>query len=130
MIIGQQGAKRDGVREQRIAKVVELTPPGKVIDELPLGTSGGLITDRRMRIPGHAGVWAGGDCVEIVNRVSQQRMHIPLGTHANKHGRVIGINLAGGYATSLEHQAAILSALGREAEARAARDKAAALRSK
>ena len=37
MIIGQQGAKRDGVREQRIAKVVELTPPGKVIDELPLG---------------------------------------------------------------------------------------------
>ena len=30
MIIGMQGAKRDGVREQRIAKVVELTPPGKV----------------------------------------------------------------------------------------------------
>ena len=37
MIIGMQGAKRDGVREQRIAKVVELTPPGKVIEELPLG---------------------------------------------------------------------------------------------
>jgi 3-deoxy-7-phosphoheptulonate synthase len=32
-----QGAKRDGVREQRIAKVVELTPPGKVLAELPLG---------------------------------------------------------------------------------------------
>src|ERR1700755_1353213 len=37
MIIGMQGAKRDGVREQRIAKVVELTPPGKVLAELPLG---------------------------------------------------------------------------------------------
>src|ERR1700742_4003214 len=37
MIIGQQGAKRDGVREQRIAKVVELTPPGNVLAELPLG---------------------------------------------------------------------------------------------
>ena len=32
MIIGQQGAKRDGVREQRIAKVVELTPPGNLLD--------------------------------------------------------------------------------------------------
>ncbi|HEX4731332.1 MAG TPA: 3-deoxy-7-phosphoheptulonate synthase, partial [Solirubrobacterales bacterium] len=37
MIIGMEGAKRDGVREQRIAKVVELTPPGKVLAELPLG---------------------------------------------------------------------------------------------
>src|ERR1700759_4054761 len=37
MIIGQQGAKRDGVREQRIAKVVELTPPGNLLGELPLG---------------------------------------------------------------------------------------------
>ena len=34
------------------------------------------------------------------------------------------------YANSLENQATVLSALGREAEARAARDKAAAIRSK
>jgi NADPH-dependent 2,4-dienoyl-CoA reductase/sulfur reductase-like enzyme len=66
---------------------------------LPLGQSGGLLTDMRMRVPGHDGVWAGGDCVEVVHRVSQRRVHVPLGTHANKHGRVIGINLAGGYAT-------------------------------
>ena len=32
-----QGAKRDGVREQRIAKVVELTAPGSLLGELPLG---------------------------------------------------------------------------------------------
>src|SRR3954452_9584720 len=37
MIIGMQGAKRDGVREQRIAKVVELPPPGSLLGELPLG---------------------------------------------------------------------------------------------
>jgi NADPH-dependent 2,4-dienoyl-CoA reductase/sulfur reductase-like enzyme len=66
---------------------------------LPLGQSGGLLTDMRMRVPGHDGVWAGGDCVEVVHRVSQRRVHVPLGTHANKHGRVIGTNLAGGYAT-------------------------------
>ncbi len=66
---------------------------------LPLGESGGVLTDRRMRVPGHDGVWAGGDCVEVFHRVSGRRVHIPLGTHANKHGRVIGVNLGGGYAT-------------------------------
>jgi 3-deoxy-7-phosphoheptulonate synthase len=38
MIIGmREGAKRDGVRDQRIAKVVELAPPEKLLEELPLG---------------------------------------------------------------------------------------------
>jgi 3-deoxy-7-phosphoheptulonate synthase len=38
MIIGmQEGAKRDGVRDQRIAKVVELAPPQRLLGELPLG---------------------------------------------------------------------------------------------
>ncbi len=38
MIIGMhEGAKRDGVRDQRIAKVVELTPPQRLLGELPLG---------------------------------------------------------------------------------------------
>jgi len=38
MIIGMQaGAKRDGVRDQRIAKVVELVAPEKLLEELPLG---------------------------------------------------------------------------------------------
>ena len=66
---------------------------------LPLGAAGGVLTDRRMRVSGYDGMWAGGDCVEVFNRVSQRRMHVALGTHANKHGRVIGTNLGGGYAT-------------------------------
>jgi hypothetical protein len=32
--------------------------------------------------------------------VSGQRVAVALGTHANKEGRVAGINLGGGYATS------------------------------
>ena len=38
---------------------------------------------------GYDCVWAGGDCVEVLNLVSGQYQHVPLGTHANKHGRVI-----------------------------------------
>ena len=36
MFIGMEGTKRDGVRDQRIAKVVELSPPEKLLEELAL----------------------------------------------------------------------------------------------
>jgi NADPH-dependent 2,4-dienoyl-CoA reductase/sulfur reductase-like enzyme len=70
---------------------------------LPLGPTGGLVTDLRMRVRGEDGpidgVWAAGDCVQTVHRVSKRAVHVPLGTHANKQGRVAGINIGGGYAT-------------------------------
>ncbi|MCG7203070.1 FAD-dependent oxidoreductase [Streptomyces arenae] len=66
---------------------------------LPLGARGGLLTDLAMRVRGHEDIWAGGDCVEVLNLVSGQEQYIPLGTHANKHGQVIGTNVGGGYAT-------------------------------
>ncbi|WP_327698261.1 FAD-dependent oxidoreductase [Streptomyces sp. NBC_00459] len=66
---------------------------------LPVGDHGGLLTDLAMRVRGHENIWAGGDCVEVLDLVSGQERHIPLGTHANKHGQVIGANAGGGYAT-------------------------------
>ncbi|MEU8912899.1 FAD-dependent oxidoreductase [Streptomyces nigrescens] len=66
---------------------------------LPLGESGGLLTDLAMRVRGQDHVWAGGDCVEVMDLVSGRTRHIALGTHANKHGQVIGANVGGGYAT-------------------------------
>lgn len=66
---------------------------------LPLGSSNGLVVDRRQAVFGHRGVWAAGDCVETFHRVRQGSVHIPLGTHANRQGRVLGTNLAGGYDT-------------------------------
>ncbi|HET6857647.1 MAG TPA: FAD-dependent oxidoreductase [Streptomyces sp.] len=66
---------------------------------LPLGGSGGLVTDLSMRVRGHDNIWAGGDCVEVLDLVSGRLRHIALGTHANKHGQVIGSNAGGGYAT-------------------------------
>ncbi|MFC8362677.1 FAD-dependent oxidoreductase [Streptomyces griseorubiginosus] len=66
---------------------------------LPLGGHGGLLTDLGMRVRGHENIWAGGDCVEVLDLVSGQERHIALGTHANKHGQIIGMNVGGGYAT-------------------------------
>ncbi|WP_329545018.1 FAD-dependent oxidoreductase [Streptomyces sp. NBC_01356] len=66
---------------------------------LPLGDHGGLLTDLAMRVRGHENIWAGGDCVEVLDLVSGRERHIALGTHANKHGQVIGANVGGGYGT-------------------------------
>ncbi|MDG4767562.1 FAD-dependent oxidoreductase [Solwaraspora sp. WMMD406] len=66
---------------------------------LPLGVTGGVRTDLQMRVVDVPGVWAAGDCVETFQRVSGQPIHVPLGTHANKQGRVAGLNIGGSYAT-------------------------------
>jgi NADPH-dependent 2,4-dienoyl-CoA reductase/sulfur reductase-like enzyme len=66
---------------------------------IPIGVTGGLRTDLRMRVVGADGVWAAGDCVQSIHRITGQPVHVPLGTHANKQGRVAGINIGGGYAT-------------------------------
>src|ERR671920_948004 len=65
---------------------------------IPLGDSGGISVDVRMRTPVE-GVWAAGDCVESLHRLSGTRVVVALGTHANKQGRVAGVNIGGGYAT-------------------------------
>jgi NADPH-dependent 2,4-dienoyl-CoA reductase/sulfur reductase-like enzyme len=63
-----------------------------------VGPSGGIAVDGRMRTS-HAAVWAAGDCAEKRHRVSGRPVAVALGTHANKEGRVAGINIGGGHAT-------------------------------
>lgn len=65
---------------------------------IPIGPTGAIRVDRRMRTEAD-GVWAAGDCAEKFHRISRGPASLPLGTHANKEGRVAGINIGGGYAT-------------------------------
>ena len=62
------------------------------------GVRGGIVVDPRQRTSAE-GVWAAGDCCQSFHLVSRKPVHLPLGTVANKQGRVAGINLGGGYAT-------------------------------
>ncbi len=63
-----------------------------------LGRTGAIATDDQMRtnLPG---VYAAGDCCEVMHRVTGKAAYIPLGSTANKQGRVAGENAAGGHAT-------------------------------
>jgi NADPH-dependent 2,4-dienoyl-CoA reductase/sulfur reductase-like enzyme/rhodanese-related sulfurtransferase len=41
-------------------------------------------------------IYAGGDCVENTCMITGRKVYVPLGSTANKHGRVIGDNVTGG----------------------------------
>lgn len=62
---------------------------------LSIGQSGGVVVDRRMRTS-DPNIYAGGDCVELTNQVNGEKMPMPLGSLANRQGRIIATNIAGG----------------------------------
>ena len=63
-----------------------------------LGATGAIATDDEMRtnLPD---VYAAGDCAEVLHLVTGEPDYIPLGSTANKQGRVAGTNAAGGKET-------------------------------
>ena len=61
---------------------------------IEIGRSGAIRTDDRMET-NLRGVYAAGDCAEVTHMVTGRPTWIPLGTTANKAGRVAGACAAG-----------------------------------
>ena len=61
---------------------------------IEIGRTGAIHTDDRMET-NLRGVYAAGDCAEVLHIVTGKATWIPLGTTANKTGRVAGANAAG-----------------------------------
>ena len=61
---------------------------------LACGRTGGLIVDRCLRTT-DPDIYAGGDCIELRNLVSGENMTMPLGSLANREGRIIANNIHG-----------------------------------
>jgi NADPH-dependent 2,4-dienoyl-CoA reductase/sulfur reductase-like enzyme/rhodanese-related sulfurtransferase len=59
---------------------------------------GGIIVTKTMQTS-DPNIYAGGDCVVVENRITGKPGYYPLGSLANRQGRVIGTNVAGGRAT-------------------------------
>ncbi len=64
---------------------------------IEIGRTGAIAVDERMLTDRHS-IYAAGDCAEAKHLVTMKKVYIPLGTTANKQGRVAGENLAGGNA--------------------------------
>lgn len=59
-----------------------------------LNEQGVIVVNERMET-NVDGVYAAGDCATHYHRVKKLNDHIPLGTTANKQGRIAGLNMAG-----------------------------------
>lgn len=73
-----------------VTPATEFIPRGGTI---AFGRSGGIQAEPDGWVAPH--IWAAGDCCEARNRITGKWSYIPLGTHANKQGRVVGQNLFG-----------------------------------
>ncbi|OGO15701.1 MAG: hypothetical protein A2Z02_07120, partial [Chloroflexi bacterium RBG_16_48_7] len=62
---------------------------------LKIGERGGISVDGYM-VTSDPSIYAGGDCVENLHRITGRKVLVPLGSTANKHGRIIGTNVTGG----------------------------------
>ncbi len=63
-----------------------------------IGETGAIWVNERMETSA-GGVYAAGDCAETTHLITGKKTWIPLGSTANKQGRVVGVNVCGGHAT-------------------------------
>ncbi|GFK94470.1 NADH oxidase [Fundidesulfovibrio magnetotacticus] len=64
---------------------------------LDVSARGGIVVNARLQTS-DARIYAGGDCVELRHLITGDPFYLPMGSLANRQGRVIGTNLAGGAA--------------------------------
>ena len=63
---------------------------------LDMARNGALVVDRQQRTS-LADIFAAGDCAVCWHRIAEENYFLPLGTVANKCGRIAGANMAGGH---------------------------------
>lgn len=62
---------------------------------LAIGVTGGILVNRKMETS-HTDIYAAGDCIEMLHVIDQNPVHVPLGTTANKTGKIAGSQMSGG----------------------------------
>ncbi|MBN1788247.1 MAG: FAD-dependent oxidoreductase [Sedimentisphaerales bacterium] len=62
---------------------------------LEIGTTGAIKVSPQMQTS-DKDIYAAGDCVENIDLITQKPVYVPLGSTANKQGRVAAINICGG----------------------------------
>lgn len=91
---------RSEVQADMVVVAIGVRPNVSLAQEagLELGPTGAIAVNQYMQTS-DPDIYAGGDCVENTHLVSGKKVYVPLGSTANKHGRVIGDNITGGQST-------------------------------
>ncbi len=66
---------------------------------LKLGKFGGVIVDSKLKTS-NPHIYAAGDNIEVVNKITNKNDYIPLATLAHHFGHIAGVNAAGGNASA------------------------------
>ena len=113
VLLGERAVAFEGDGRGRVARVV--TESGRAVEAeivsigvgvtpevalardagIEIGETGAVVTDERQRTSA-TGVYAAGDCCEVLNRVSGRKVWHPLGQPAVRQGWVAGANAARG----------------------------------
>ncbi|RBW68704.1 CoA-disulfide reductase [Bacillus taeanensis] len=79
-----------------VLAAVGISPNTALIEDTGIVTSiKGAIAVNRYMETNIKDIYAAGDCAVHYHRVKEKDDYIPLGTHANKQGRIAGLNMAG-----------------------------------
>jgi NADPH-dependent 2,4-dienoyl-CoA reductase/sulfur reductase-like enzyme/rhodanese-related sulfurtransferase len=79
-----------------VIMAVGVRPRGELAKDAGLLVSpqGGIVVNQRMQTSDPS-IYAAGDCVETYNMISGKKAYAPMGSIANRQGRVVADNLAG-----------------------------------
>lgn len=91
--------KRD-LETDLVITAVGVRPNGRLAQQAGLLVSprGAIVVNRRLQTS-DPWIYAGGDCIEVTHLITGKPFHFPQGSLANRQGRIIGTNIAGGHAT-------------------------------
>ncbi len=82
-------------KAEAIFSVVGVLPATEFCgDKLQKLGNGALVTDRTGQTSDRD-IYAAGDCAAVFHRILQRNVYFPLGTTANRMGRIAGLNMAG-----------------------------------
>ena len=85
-----------GIPADMVLIAVGVRPNSKLVQDagLRIGRAGGILVDEYLRTS-DPDIYAGGDCIENTHLITGENVFVPLGSTANKHGRVIANNIMG-----------------------------------
>jgi NADPH-dependent 2,4-dienoyl-CoA reductase/sulfur reductase-like enzyme len=98
--VGRLTTDRGDIEADMVLVAAGARPDAAIAREtgIDIGETGGIVTDEGMRT-NVEGIFAAGDCVECRHLLTGRPIFLPLGTTANKQGRVAGENACGGNAS-------------------------------
>jgi NADPH-dependent 2,4-dienoyl-CoA reductase/sulfur reductase-like enzyme/rhodanese-related sulfurtransferase len=90
----------ESIKTDLVIMSIGVRPESKLANDagIEVGSTGAIKVNDKMQT-NYPDIYAGGDCVESTQLVTGKPTWVPLGSTANKHGRVIGTNITGGNAT-------------------------------